>query len=262
MFCLKIIDANGKTAALARGENEVNLPVTREYQEGDTIYLEISEKPGYVWLQLDDALGSSLVYLTGDVHYQIPFGDKRINLSPKVFSGDKHLVKVKKAKDFEITNYRNLAVNINDSHENDTCYPHASANVETRGEAVFAAKNAIDGVTANMCHGEWPYASWGINRNPDAKMKLDFGREVETDRIIIYLRADFPHDNWWKKMTVTFSDGEEKEFHLIKTEEGQEFLFDKKKISWLEISHLIPSGEPSPFPALAQIEVYGTEAQD
>ena len=28
MFCLKIIDANGKTAALARGENEVNLPVT------------------------------------------------------------------------------------------------------------------------------------------------------------------------------------------------------------------------------------------
>lgn len=63
-------------------------------------------------------------------------------------------------------------------------------------------------------------------------------------------------------MTVTFSDGEEKEFHLIKTEEGQEFLFDKKKISWLEISHLIPSGEPSPFPALAQIEVYGTEAQD
>ena len=55
MFCLKIIDANGKTAALARGENEVNLPVTREYQEGDTIYLEISEKPGYVWLQLEAA---------------------------------------------------------------------------------------------------------------------------------------------------------------------------------------------------------------
>lgn len=262
MFCLKIVDANGKTAALARGENEVNLPVTREYQEGDTIYLEISEKPGYAWLQLDDALGSSLVYLTGDVHYQIPFGEKRINLAPKVFSGEKHLLKVKKAKDFEVKSYRNLALNVNDSHGNETCYPHTSANVETRGEAVFAAKNAIDGTTANMCHGEWPYASWGINRNPNAELKLDFGRQVEVDRIIIYLRADFPHDNWWKKMRVTFSDGEELELSLIKTGEGQEFLFDKKKISWLKLSHLIPSEEPSPFPALAQIEVYGTEAED
>ena len=125
--------------------------------------------------------------------------------------------------------YRNLALNVNDTHENTTCFPHAFANVETRGESVFAAKNAIDGVTANECHGEWPYDSWGINRNPDAEMTVDFGREVEIDRIILYIRADFPHDNWWKKVTVTFSDGEEKEFSLKKTGCGQEFTFEKKK---------------------------------
>ena len=119
-------------------------------------------------------------------------------------------------------------MNVNDTHENTTCFPHAFANVETRGEAVFAAKNAIDGVTANECHGESPYDSWGINRNPDAEMTLDFGREVEVDRIILYIRADFPHDNWWKKVTVTFSDGEEKEFSLKKTGCGQEFTFGEE----------------------------------
>ena len=40
----------------------------------------------------------------------------------------------------------------------------------------------------------------------------------------------------------------------------QEFTFEKKKIEWLQIGELIKSEEPSPFPALVQLEVYGTEA--
>lgn len=68
--------------------------------------------------------------------------------------------------------------------------------------------NAIDGITAAACHGEWPYESWGINQRADAAIKLEFGRTVEADRIILYTRADYPHDNWWKKATVTFSDGQ------------------------------------------------------
>ena len=259
MLSLKVINKNERTVAWARGEEEVNLMVAREYEEGDRILLEVSGEKEYVWVQLDDAFGKNLVYLTGNFNYNIPFGEKRINISPKVFSGDKHLISARRAKDFEIKSYRILALNVNDNHENTSCFPHAYANVETKGEAVFAAKNAIDGVTANECHGEWPYDSWGINRNPNAEMTLDFGREVEVDRIIIYLRADFPHDNWWKKMTVTFSDGEEKEFSLKKTGTGQEFTFEKKKITWLKVSKLIASSEPSPFPALTQIEVYGTD---
>lgn len=259
MFSLKVEDGSGKTITLARGDEEVNLLATREYCEGDSILLEYSEKPMFVWLQLDDALGESLVYLTGNMRYMIPFGEKRINLSPKVFSGKQHLLRIKKAKDFEVKAYRNLALNVNDFHENDACFPHASANVETRGEAVFAAKNAIDGVTANDCHGAWPYASWGINRNPDAALKLEFGREVEVDRLVVYLRADFPHDNWWEKATVTFSDKSSMELNFTKTGLGQEFTFEKKKIKWLELSHLIQAKDPSPFPALTQIEVYGTE---
>lgn len=259
MLCLKILDKNGKTLAVNRGENEVNLVSAREYKEGDMIQIESSEKPGYIWLQLDEALEKSLVYVTGDIQYKIPFGKDRINLSPKTFLGGKHLLCAKKAKEFEIKTYRNLAVNVNDHSENNSCFPRAFANVETRGEAVFAARNAIDGVTANESHGEWPYASWGINKDPNAEMWLEFGREVEIDRIVIYLRADFPHDNWWQKILVSFSDEDYLELSLEKTGEAQEFTFDKKVVRWLNISQLIPSEESSPFPALSQIEVYGKD---
>ena len=260
MFCIKVIDKNEFAVAVARDENEVNLALAREYQEGDRILIEVSDAPVYAWLQLDDALGRSLVYLTEDYSYQLPFGEKRINLSPKVFSGKTHLLSIRRAKDYEISAYRNLAYNVNDCHVNSACFPHASANIETRGEAVFAAKNAIDGVTANSCHGEWPYASWGINRDPKAAMKLDFGRDVTIDRIIMYLRADFPHDSWWTKATITFSDGSAMELGLKKTASAQEFCFEPKTVRWLELSHLIKAEDASPFPALTQIEVYGTEA--
>ena len=71
-------------------------------------------------------------------------------------------------------------------------YPHASANVETRGEAVFAARNAVDGVYENDAHGTWPYQSWGINRDPSAALTIEFGRSVTVDELRLTLRADFP----------------------------------------------------------------------
>ena len=92
----------------------------------------------------------------------------------------------------------------------------------------------------------------------DACFKLDFGRMVETDKIVLYTRADFPHDNWWTQVTLTFSDGSSIDWKLEKSRFGHVLEFDKKQISSLELSHLIKADDPSPFPALSQIEVYGT----
>lgn len=260
MFCIKILDKNWNTISVARGEEEVNLVLAHTYQEGDKLIFESGEKSIFIWLQFDDAIGSSLVYLQeNNFSYEIPFGEKRINLSPKSFSGDKHLIRIKKAKDFEVNQYRNLSFNVVDHHSNTFYYPHINANVETRGEAVFAAQNAIDGIVANSSHGEWPFQSWGINRQDDAKIKIDFGRKVKVDRIIVYNRADFPHDNWWKSGEVMFSDGSILNLEMTKTEKAQEFVFEEKTITWLEYGKLIKSEEPSPFPALSQIEVYGME---
>lgn len=259
VFSLKVHGADGKTRLVDSGQDMASLAVTCEYQEGDSIIFESSEKDIYVWLQLDDAMGAALVYVTGNVCFKIPFGEKRINLSPKAFIGNRHYIYVKAAREDEIKCYRNLALNPYDQHGEVNAYPHASANVETRGESVFAAKNAIDGVCENRSHGEWPYQSWGINRQKDAAMRVDFGRKVEADKIAIYTRADFPHDNWWTQVTLTFSDGSSIDWKLEKSRFAQVLNFDKKEIEWVELGNLIQSDDPSPFPALSQIEVYGTE---
>ena len=138
----------------------------------------------------------------------------------KTFSGSKHLITVRKAKEFEPKTYRNLALNVNDLHENETCFPHAFANVETRGESVFAARNAIDGVTATLSHGKWPYESWGINRRDDAELLLEFGRPVDIDQVRLWTRADFPHDNWWVSAVLTFSDGTREVVNMEKSEKA------------------------------------------
>ena len=254
---IKVIDKNGKTRFVASGDNEVVLVNTAEYQEGDRISLETGEKNIYVWFQADDALGASLVYVTDNISFDIPFGEKRISYSPKAFMGSSHYLSARIAREDELRSYRNLALNVYDQHGDTHCYPHAYANVETRGESVFAARNAIDGVVANLSHGEWPYESWGINRNPDAEMTIDFGREVIADKIVLYTRADFPHDSWWTSVTLRFSDGSETEWKLEKSVKPHVLEMEPKKISSVTLCRLIKADDESPFPALSQMEVYG-----
>lgn len=255
---LKVIDRNDNTICVGSGEDFVDLVCMHTYEEGDRIELTCSGRNCYIKWQLDDALGEAFVYITEKtVSYRIPFGEKRISCSPKIFSGDRHYLYAEMARQDEIEGYRNLALNPADQHCEVPCYPHATANVETRGEAVFAAKNAIDGVRANLSHGQWPYQSWGINRQDDAAMKVDFGRMVKIDRVVLYTRSDFPHDNWWKQVTLSFSDGSHMDFSLEKSARGHVLAIPDKETTWIEISNLIKADDPSPFPALSQIEAYG-----
>lgn len=258
VLSLKVLDRNENTVCVKSGEDFVDLVCARTYEEGDKIVLESSEKNIHLHWQVDDALGSSFVYITDNVTYDIPFGEKRISYSPKVFMGDKHYLFAQTARKDEVEAYRNLALNPADQHKDVSCFPHATANVETRGESVFAAKNAIDGVRANLSHGEWPYQSWGINMQDDAVMKVDFGRKIRTDKVVLYTRSDFPHDNWWKKITLKFSDGSSQDFSLEKSSLPHILTFPEKEIVWVELCNLIKAEDPSHFPALSQIEVYGT----
>ena len=257
-FSLKVLDKNDNTVCVSSGEDFVDLVCTHTYEEGDRIVLETSEKNIHVNWQVADALGKAFVYITDNVSYYVPFGEKRISYSPKVFSGSRHYIYVEKAREDEVLAYRNLALNPADQHRDVPCFPHATANVETRGESVFAAKNAIDGVRANLSHGEWPYESWGINRQADAVMKLDFGRSVKTDKILLYTRSDFPHDSYWTQVSITFSDGSCEDFALEKSSRAHVLTFAEKEITWLELGRLIKAADDSPFPALTQIEVYGS----
>lgn len=261
-YQITVFNRNQEKKAEAAGAHQAVLAWKGTYEEGDELLFTVPEAERFYVLRADDVLDEALVYLTETtLRYAIPFAEKKDSMNPKAFTGERHYLTVRAAADYEVGAYRNLAKNAADQHEDRGCYPHASANVETRGESVFAARNAIDGVTANLSHGRWPYESWGINMQDDAEMTLDFGRPVDFDRIVLYTRADFPHDNWWKQVTFTFSDGSAETVALEKSVEPHEIPMKKTGITWLKFGSLIKDPEdPSPFPALTQIEVYGRES--
>ena len=62
-------------------------------------------------------------------------------------------------------------------------------------------------------------------------------------------------------MTFTFSDGSVETVSLEKSTEPHVIPMKKSGITWLKFGQLIKADDPSPFPALTQLEVYGVEAQ-
>lgn len=257
---LKVIDAAGAVRAATTATDEAFLVFFGEYDAGDVVVVEASE-PGHFLLALDDAMPSTPVYLKGGSYsLAVPFDIRRAPYSPRAFHGDLHRLHVCKARPEEIAQRRNLAFNPFDDHGNVTLFPHASASVETRGESQFAARNAIDGEKANDDHGHWPFTSWGINKDPEASLTIEFGRPVKIDEIVLYLRADFPHDAWWQEASVTLSNGVVHRFSLIKTGAAQRFEIREETVEWITLHGLIKAEDPSPYPALTQIEVWGRDA--
>ncbi|HBJ19076.1 MAG TPA: hypothetical protein DDY70_04995, partial [Clostridiales bacterium] len=134
------------------------------------------------------------------------------------------------------------------------------ANFVTREDPCFFERNAIDGVTDNTGHGNYPFHSWGGGLREDLEYEVDFGAEVEVDRVTIYLRADFPHDTYWKEAALEFSDKSRVPLTLLGTKDGQTFEFPKKKTSTVKLTGFrqqrLEDGSLS-FAALSQIQIYG-----
>jgi hypothetical protein len=258
MLQIQILDAKNHVKETSRECGDgVALAYLASYGKGDRIHLQ-TDKAGLYRIQLDEALGACTVYLGTEAFYEIPMTEEeRTCFPPTSFAGDTHLLTLCRAEGEPIR--RNLACNPYDNHHTKGIFPHATANVETRNEMVFAARNAIDGIFANHSHGIYPFQSWGINRNPDAELALDFGRKILADTIRITLRGDWPHDSWWTEATIRFDDGSSLVCPLQKSALPQTFPIGKKEISSLTIGSLRKADDESPFPALTQIEVFGTE---
>ncbi len=256
---IKVIRDNGEVKASAAGSEQAILAWTGEYAKGDAIVLEgLEENCFYQW-KADDTIEETLVFVTKPrIVWPIPFYEKKANRNPLSFLGTRHYLGIRRAGKEEAGRYRNLVLNPADEHDLEGMYPHALANVETRGESVFAAQNAIDGYKASGCHGEWPYQSWGINRREDAALTIELGTPAKVDRIALYLRADFPHDSWWEEIPVTFSDGSSEVLLTHKPDgAGQSFPIEERVISWVRLHDLKKHEDSSLFPALTQIEVFG-----
>lgn len=231
------------------------------YQIGDVIELEATNDNPFVWVQVDEAIEPSLIYVKDNKwSYEVILEESlRLAYSPKIFTGDIHYIRAWFATESEIKIYRNLSRNAHDQKEFSGAYPHAFANVETRNDSTFFARNAIDGVLANEDHGPYPYQSWGINQRKDAEITIDFGREVKVDKVALVLRGDYPHDSFWTQVTLEFSNGET---HKLQTDNRlgrQIFDFDETVTTSVKLKDLIKNEDESPFPALTQLEVYGYE---
>ena len=90
-------------------------------------------------------------------------------------------------------------------------------------------RNAIDGVLENKGHGNFPYHSWAGGARDDLEYYVDFGTEVEVEKLVFYLRADFPHDTYWKNIDIEFSDGEIVTANFEGVADGQEVVLKEKK---------------------------------
>ena len=250
---------NGEILCCAQGSNEAQLLFRGDYQQGDELRFTTDYQHAVV--QVDQAVKPARMYLPNCVFtFRLPLeGIDPAVYAPGAFTGDMHLCTIRPDED---NSYRNLACNPADQRGEVTAYPHATANVETRNDSWFCARNTIDGEHIACGHGPWPFGSWGIGARTDAKLTLDFGREVEVDRMTLYLRADFPHDAYWIHGTVALDDGCEISFPLEGIDGPQTIdLGGSHRIRTMKLYKLIKCDNPSAFPSLRQIEVYGTDVQ-
>ena len=257
MISITVQSSEGTVLAYAEHPEEAWLSVDRAYLPGDVIRITGSSR---LRVRMDQALPAGEVFLpSGVMTWPVPAGEHRLAYAPGTFEAPRHIIFAAAVPDSGLHRIRNLALNPADLRGDTDFYPHCTANVETRNEACFCARNVIDGLRLNSFHGEWPFQSWGIGAREDAWCELDFGRPVIAEKMALTLRADFPHDAYWTAGHVVLSDGTDLSFSLRKTADRQWIDLGDRTVSQLRLEKLIKSNDPSAFPALRQWEVFGRE---
>ena len=273
MLYLKIFDKCNNVKFEAKG-SEIRAIYYGEWKEGDEVSIRL-DGTNVLAMQFDETLQESYVYCPNkSFTFTIPNArELQMGYNPQAFQGDTHLICAREVEDEEFYKSRNIALNSHDLRRKTGGFPHASANFVTREEPCFYERNAIDGEKNNQGHGPYPYHSWAGGARNDLEYTLDFGREVEVEKLTFYLRADFkhdskgvPHDSYWKNIDIQFDDGEiiKGSFKLDNTdlnpenEKGQEIVIEKKKkTKKIKLFNFTQATEILGFAALTQMEVYG-----
>ena len=257
---LKLIRENGDVKFKAYGV-DIDECYNGEYEEGDKFRIELCDGE-FVKIKLDPTLAESIVYVPdGIFEYLVPFGkERKAGYAPEAFDGDCHRITVSGPSEAEIYGERLISLNSHDRHNIPKYYPHAVANFVTREDPSFFERNAIDGVIDNSSHGVYPYHSWGGGLREDLEFEVRFGTEVLVNGVTLFLRADFPHDTYWKELEVEFSDGTRVPAKLEGVAEGQKVTFEPKTTEYVKLTGFRQQrveGDKLSFAALTQIEIYG-----
>ncbi|AVK61478.1 hypothetical protein C5Z25_06715 [Lactobacillus sp. CBA3605] len=228
------------------------------WQMGEKIQVDLDQGGQYIWVQLDETLAPTLIYLAQPSWtYTVATDKHQIDTA---FSSERHYVMVRKATTVEITAYRNLALNPHDQKADTGAYPHAVTNVTAETNPAFIAQNAIDGKLANISHGSYPYGSWGIHQQSDAALTIEFAHRVTVDCVKLMLRHDhleWDHDGYWDQVTLGFDDGTTIDCPTTATAELQTLKFPAHVTQKIVLNNLKKAKNSAEFTALTQIEVYG-----
>ena len=257
MIELRILNNNGDIMLCQKGES-IDLHYNQKYYKGDKIII-CKKDMDFLAVQLDDTLVESIIYVpSNSFEYEIPIDKLRTGYDENAFATECHHIRIYQPSDDVVYGYRNISLNSHDKKEQKRYYPHAYANLVTRDEPCFYERNAIDGICVNNRHGGYPFHSWAGGAREDLEYYLDFGTVVEVDKIVFYLRADFPHDTYWKSVDVEFDNKTRVTANFIKTAEGQELALDEPQLTRkIHLTNFKQAELPFSWAALSQIEVYG-----
>ena len=255
MITCRILDKDGTVKATYQGSQ---IEVTHEmaYEAGDRA--EVSCDSEFIKVTFDESQKESLLYIPEQkLVYEFPHGGALLAYDKASWEKDSHKIRMDEVGE-EAYETRELALNSLDTTENKYSFPHATASFVTRNEPIFQARNAIDGVIRNELHGEYPYHSWSAGAKMDMNFVLDFGRKVEVEKVIFYLRADFPHDTYWNSLNVIFDDEETSKVYFEKTADAQVLTLVQPKVTrTIELRDFTQPDNPPSFAALTQIQVVG-----
>ena len=271
MIFLEVIKADGQVVFSKKG-SEINEEYHGELVCGDKIKILV-DGTNVIAVKLDKTLKESYLYLPNKSFTFVIPSERELKMAyePGAFGENVHFISAREVDDC-FYDTRLISLNSHDLKRGTGAYPHVVANFVTREEPCFYERNAIDGVINNQGHGSYPFHSWAGGARNDLEYTIDFGREVEVDKIVFYLRADFkhdqfgvPHDSYWKEIDIKFSDGEVKKgtFTLDNSNlndensKGIEVTFDKKVTKKIKLYNFKQVTEILGFAALTQIEVYG-----
>ena len=154
MITILVQAADGTVLASSEHPEEAFLSVDRVYQPGDVIRISGGR---HLRIQMDQALPSGEVYLPDEkMTWPVPCGEHRLAYAPGLFESPRHIITASAVSANTLCRIRNVACNPADLRGDTDFFPHCTANVETRNEACFCARNVIDGLRLNTFHGEWP----------------------------------------------------------------------------------------------------------
>ena len=146
---------------------------------------------------------------------------------------------------------RNLAVNEDAYTYHLRSYPRVTSNSHYRYRPEFSPNNAIDGQRTSDQY-------WRPARRTDLWLMVEFGRDVETDRIVLVLHQHDGQDRTWTGATLEFSNGQKVTVTLRNTSEPQDCTFPKQKCTWVRLINLQET-----FPlvdnGIVEFEVYGRD---